>query len=166
MAHETRFRYKHRGRWVYQEDLARVRAAEAERERPEIPHINLDFLPGVDELNKLEEDEVIEYCFVCESKIPVVVDGVVVSKKRCGKRFATEEDEGVVCPFCNGEDLRYIPMAFLKLYDMKEEIRYFVTEEMKVRKGLPGASYVKLAKQIIEKYGLQGRETLRKIGEP
>ena len=151
---------------VYQEDLAGIRAAEGERNRQEIPNINLDFLPSVAELEQLEEDEVVEYCFVCETKIPVIDDGIERGKRRCGRKFATEELEGAECPYCNGGDLRILPRAFLKLYDIKSEVRYYVTEEMQVRKGLPGASYVALAKQIIEKYGSKAAETLRKTGEP
>jgi len=161
MPHANNYSFKHRGKFRSADEIADMR--DAERAEVEMPHINLKFLPCVEELNELEDGEIIEYFFICESKIPVVVEGVEVSKKRCGRKFATE-DPDAVCPYCNGEDARIIPRSFLRLYGMKKEVRFYVTDEMKPRKGL-AAKYLEVAKQIIEKYGQAGPAEIKETKE-
>jgi len=149
MAHANSYKFKHKGKFRTADEIADMR--DAERTEIEMPNINLAFLPPVEALNELEEGEVAEYCFVCASKVPVVVEGVQVGKRVCGRKFATEDPEAL-CPFCNGEEARILPRAFLRLYDMNEQVRHYVTEEMQPRKGL-AAKYVEIARQIIKKYG-------------
>lgn len=91
-----------------------------------------------------------EYAFKCESFVIVNVDGVDRNMGRCGFRFV-DYDKDAVCPKCGGRDLRIIPNAFLKLWDMNEDIKHYVTEEMEVRKGLDSEA-VEIARQIINKY--------------
>ena len=96
----------------------------------------------------MEQDE---YCYKCLADIPVVVDGVVVKKKKCGKNFScpTETD---CCPECgNSGELKLIPKAFLVLFDTDERVRQYVTEVMEIRTGLDREEVV-IAKQIIDKY--------------
>lgn len=156
MTHQTNFKFKHNGKWVTADELAELR--ESERTEHEMPHINLDFLPSIEEL---EENEVIEYFFICETLIPIVVEGVGVGKRKCGRKFCSEEFD-TCCPYCYGEELKNIPRAFLKLVGTNRDVKHYVTDEMQVRKGLK-PKYVLLAKQIIEKYGQKkGTSNVRK----
>lgn len=145
------FKFKQGGKMVEGSQLKQVQEEERSGGKLEMPHINLDFLPPVAALNELEDDEVLEYYFLCESLIEMSVDGVV-SGNRCGRQFSVEDREDVVCPFCDGIDLKEIPRAFLRLYGTNEDVRRYVTDEMVCRKGLP-VKYRKVAEQIIDKYG-------------
>ncbi len=155
MPRQTTYRFKRNGVWVDEFELADKATVVRE-----MPHINLDFLPRVEELEKLEDDELVEFFFICESWIPTMVGEVEVGKKKCGHKFSSE-DMDTICPNCSGEALKRIPWAFLKLYGTNKDVRFYVTDEMKVRKGL-GKKYVSLAKQIIEKYGKE-KAYVRKI---
>lgn len=159
MAYANSYKFKHNGKFRSAEEIAELRSAE--HTEKEMPHINLDFLPSVAELEELEEDENIEYFFVCESKIPVVVDGVEVSKKVCGRQYSSE-DPDTFCPYCNGQEARIIPRAFLKLFGTNNEVRHYVTIEMRPRKGLK-PKYADLARQIIKKYGQTDRMNIKDI---
>jgi len=149
MAHANSYKFKHKGKFRTADEIADMR--DAERNEPEMPNINLAFLPPVEALNELEEGEVAEYFFVCISKVPTIVEGVEVGKRVCGRKFATEDPESL-CPYCNGEEARVIPRAFLRLYGTNEQVRHYVTDEMQPRKGLT-AKYAEIARQIIKKYG-------------
>ena len=56
MARQSRFKHKLDGKWVYTNELAELR--EADRAKKEIPNINLKFLPSVEVLEEVDEDEV------------------------------------------------------------------------------------------------------------
>ena len=165
MAHQTSYKVKRGGRWVKSDDLPGIIESERSDTLHEKPHINLDFLPSVEDLEKLEEGEVLEYFYICEALVPYYVDGVEVRKKRCGNKFSTEEVEAV-CPACfaSGESLRNIPRAFLKLFGTNDDVKHYVTHEMKVR-GCLAPKYAALAKQIIAKYGGKAKIKVSKVGE-
>ncbi len=151
MARPNIFKFKQGSRWLNARQLQQAQEEERSGNQTEIPHINLDFLPPVAALDELEEDEVLEYYFLCESIVETSVEGVV-SRNKCGNKFSTEDSEDVLCPLCNGGDLKSIPRAFLRLYGTNEIVRRYVTDEMVCRGGLPVA-YRKVAQQIIDKYG-------------
>ena len=151
MARPNIFKFRQGSMWLTGGQLKQAQEEERSGNQTEIPHINLDFLPSVAELEKSVENEVLEYCFVCETVAETNVEGKI-SRIKCCNKFSTEDSEDVLCPLCNGGDLKSIPRAFLVLYDMKPEIRYYVTEDMVPRTGLP-VEYRKVAQQIIDKYG-------------